>query len=106
MKTEGLEPIVIVEDLVLYGMDQGYERGIREGVERGIREGVERGIREGVERGIREGNAAIARAILDGLAERGIELDEAARGRIEAESDPERLRGWLRALVAGRPLEL
>ncbi|MBI2897557.1 MAG: hypothetical protein HYY06_28625 [Deltaproteobacteria bacterium] len=91
MKTEGLEPIVIVEDLVLYGMDQGYERGIREGVERGIR----------------EGRAAMARSmIIDALAERGIDLDEAQRSRIDSETDPDRLREWLRELVAGRALEL
>jgi hypothetical protein len=87
MKTEGLEPIVI-EDLVRFGEDRGYERGLREGTERGLRD-----------------LAALARAILDGLVERGVVLDAAQRARIEGETDPARLREWLRAVVAGRAIE-
>lgn len=81
MKAEDLEPIVI-EDLVRFGEDRGYERGVREGAA-----------------------SAIARAILDILAQRGSVLDDERRCRLDAEKDPGRLREWLLALVAGRPVD-
>ncbi|MBI2894497.1 MAG: hypothetical protein HYY06_13175 [Deltaproteobacteria bacterium] len=90
MKAEELQPIVI-EDLVRFGEDRGYERGMREGVERGMREGAA---------------AAIVRAILAVMAQRGIAVDDALRSRIEAESDEARPREWLLALVTGDTIDL
>src|SRR6185503_4805976 len=73
MRAEGVEP-VLVEDLVRYGEDIGFARGLRV-------------------------------AIFDAVAGRERVIDEAQRRRIETETDPERLRAWLRALVAGQPIE-
>jgi hypothetical protein len=48
MQRPDLEP-VIIEDLVRFGMDQGFEKGVAQGLERGIEQGLERGRNEALE---------------------------------------------------------
>jgi hypothetical protein len=101
MKRADMEPIVI-EDLVKFGEDRGFERGIAQGVERGIAQGVERGIAQGVERGIAQGSEQGAlqnakQALIDVLSARGLIANQTQLERIERESNLTRLRSWLRS---------
>jgi hypothetical protein len=111
-----MDPPLIIEDLVLFGEDRGYARGLNEGLERGLNEGLERGLNEGLERGLNEGRAIgldeggraeLRRAIVDLLETRGIALSAIELSRIEAEQELPRLRSWLRlAAIARSALEV
>jgi hypothetical protein len=110
MERHEMEP-VIVEDLVRYGEDVGYERGVREGLERGVREGLERGVREGLERGVREGLERGVRVLRQNLNEllaaRGLMTSAEEQAIIDAEREVTRLVGWLRcAATAATVAEL
>jgi hypothetical protein len=75
---------------------------------KGLREGKEEGLREGKEEGRREGEVkGKAAALLTVLAARGLAIDEATRGRIEACGDAGQLDRWLaRALTAASGREV
>ncbi len=94
MEQANLEPIVI-EDLVKFGQDQGFEQGL------------ERGREEGLERGREEGSIANARSsLLEVFEARGITLGADERARIDAEPSLDRLRAWFRrALTAASAAE-
>jgi hypothetical protein len=96
-----VDPPLVIEDLVHFGEDRGYERGLNEGLERGLNEGLERGLNEGLERGLNEGGLAEAhRTLLDLLETRGLSFSPEDRARIDAERDIDVLRAWLRRAVA------
>jgi hypothetical protein len=106
-----MNPPLIIEDLVLFGEDRGYERGLNEGLERGLNEGLERGLNEGLERGRDEGRAIgldqggraeLRRAIVDLLETRAIALSAIERARIDGENELSRLRSWLRLSAIAR----
>jgi hypothetical protein len=83
MNEISMEP-VIIDDLVAFGEDIGFERGIKTGRLEGIRE-----------------------ALLTTFEARGIELGEPERARILEEPSMARLRAWLRrAFTAGSASEL
>ncbi|HEU4412802.1 MAG TPA: HEPN domain-containing protein [Polyangiaceae bacterium] len=86
---------------------RGREAGLREGKEEGLREGEARGRAEGLRQGEARGEAkGKAAALLTVLAARGLAVDDATRGRIEACADPARLDRWLaRALTAASARE-
>ena len=73
---------------LLRGRAEGLLRGRAEGRLRGREEGKQEGVAEGLVRGT-------ARAILAILAARRIAIEPAARDRILAERDPDRLDRWL-----------
>jgi hypothetical protein len=90
-----MNPPLIIEDLVLFGEDRGYERGLNEGLERGRDEGRAIGLDQG-------GRAELRRAIVDLLETRAIALSAIERARIEAENELSRLRSWLRLSAIAR----
>jgi predicted transposase YdaD len=98
MEQANLEP-VIIEDLVKFGEDRGYERGRLEGEERGRLEGEERGRLEGEERGRFEGRLegrleeerATLRRV---LALRKLGLNADGEARINACMDLATLQRW------------
>ena len=85
MKRADMEPIVI-EDLVKFGEDRGFERGIAQGVERGIAQGSEQGALQNAKQ-----------ALIDVLSARGLIANQTQLERIERESNLTRLRSWLRS---------
>ncbi|HEU4412803.1 MAG TPA: Uma2 family endonuclease [Polyangiaceae bacterium] len=89
------------------GLDAVRAEAAREGREQGRREGEARGEARGKEQGLREGEAkGKAAALLTVLAARGLAVDDATRGRIEACADAARLDRWLaRALTAASARE-
>lgn len=82
-----MDPPLVIEDLVKFGEDRGYERGLNEGLERGLNEG---------------GRAELRRAIVDLLEARGIALSALDQARIAAENELPRLRSWLRIAAIAR----
>ncbi len=77
---------VMIEDLVLFGRDQGREEGREEGREQGREEGREQGALE-----------ALRAALLEIAVLRKLELTADDRARIQAETSLDRLRAWLSA---------
>jgi hypothetical protein len=70
------DPPLVIEDLVRFGEDRGYERGRNEGLD--------------------AGRVELRRSVLELLEARGIEIEPGVRARIATENDLERLRGWIR----------
>jgi hypothetical protein len=88
MSRASLEP-VIIEDLVKFGIDQGFAKGVDQGFARGVA----------------EGGLAVARdALLDALSARGFAVDAALRARVAGEGSLEQLRTWLRRAVTADAL--
>jgi flagellar biosynthesis/type III secretory pathway protein FliH len=85
MKRANVEPPIIVEDLVHFGMDEGRKEGLKEGLQEGRKEG-------------RQQLASMLAAI---LATRGLVPDADHQSRIQAQASLEQLRIWCeRALTA------
>jgi hypothetical protein len=77
---------------------QGRAEGLTEGLTKGLTEGLTKGLTEGLAKGRTE---EAARAVLTVLRARGFAVPDAARERILAQKDPERLERWLeKAAVA------
>jgi hypothetical protein len=77
---------------------QGHAEGLREGLTEGLTKGLTEGLTKGRTEGLTE---ATALNLLTVLRVRGIAVPDAARERILAEKDPERLERWLeKAAVA------
>jgi hypothetical protein len=86
-----------------------YEQKLRAEARReGRREGHREGLKEGHQEGLNEGRAEeAARAVLTALRVRGIAVPDAARERILAEKDPEKLERWHeRAITAASLAEV
>ena len=101
MEQANLEP-VIIEDLVKFGEDRGYERGRLEGKEQGRVEGEERGRLKGEERGrLEEQRASLDRRLEEArvtlrrvLALRKLGLTADGEARIDACTDFATLQRW------------
>ena len=90
MAAADFEPIVI-EDLVRFGEDRGFERGLARGIEQGRAQGVEH----------------LRGALLELIAVRLLKLNAEERKRIDAERDPDVLRAWIsRAARVGSAAEI
>jgi hypothetical protein len=98
MQELDLEPLII-EDLVRFGMDQGFEqgleRGIEQGLERGIEQGLERGIEQGLERGRGEALDEVRRRLRETLHARGLPCAPDQDRRLDGEQSLAKLLSWL-----------
>jgi hypothetical protein len=81
---------------------QGHAEGLTEGLTKGLTEGLTEGLTKGLTEGLTKGRTeATALNLLTVLRVRGIAVPDAARERILAQKDPERLERWLeKAAVA------
>ena len=82
MERTDLEP-VIIEDLVRFGMDQGFERGLEQGIEQGI------------ERGRNEVLEEVRRRLSDTFRARALNCTPEERARVESERSLAKLLGWI-----------
>jgi hypothetical protein len=98
MQRPDLEP-VIIEDLVRFGMDQGFEKGIAQGLERGIEQGLERGIEQGLERGRNEALEELRAQLRATLHARGMICTSEEQMQLDSERSLTKLVRWV--AVAG-----
>ena len=98
MQRSDLEP-VIIEDLVRFGMDQGFEqgleRGIEQGLERGIEQGLERGVEQGLKRGRQEALDAVRLELRNALRARVLICTPEEQARLDSESSLSTLLRWV-----------
>jgi hypothetical protein len=106
MSESDLEPIVI-EDLVRFGEDRGFEKGLQQGrvqgieqgrvqgIEQGRVQGIEQGRAQGIEQGRAEALQELRLALLELMSERGLGPSFDERAIVEGETERATLRKWL-----------
>jgi hypothetical protein len=94
MQRPDLEP-VIIEDLVRFGMDQGFDKGLERGIEQGLERGIEQGLERGIEQGRTQALEEVRLQLRDLLRARALECGPEEQMQLDAERSLAKLVGWI-----------